>query len=153
MFALPLYFASHWELVIAVVILIIGLVATSFFLKNWKWGVAAGAVAVAGFLYQGAVTDGIKEQMAKDALEQTETLTNRIAVLSDIAGKHALQTKADDELIDGLEDDASETPKNDGPCLGRDAVSRVRSIGANAKPRPTTAGPGRYPKLFSKGSR
>lgn len=149
--ALGLYFASHWMLVIIAVLVVAALGALGFFLKNWKMIVAAIVVAIFGFMYQGAVTSGIKLQMEKDAAAQVELLQGRIDTLNTIAASHALRLKADDEYTDGLEDQASETPKNDTLCLDAAAASRVRAIGG--KPKPVAASPGRPASLFSKRSR
>jgi Tfp pilus assembly protein PilN len=128
MIAFFTYFASHWTLVIACVLGVAGLGAAAFFLKNWKIAVVAVGVAIAGFLYQGAVTDGIKTQMAKDAKE-------RIAFLQEFidAGNRANEADAkraleDQKTIEQLQEQVSATPKNDSSCLDAGAAGRLRNI-------------------------
>lgn len=150
--ALLAYLAAHWVLVIITVLVVAGLTAACVILKNLKFALAAVAVAIAGFMYQGAVMSGIQTQMQKDIAEQSEIYRGRVDALNTLALKNAAQANADADKINDLESRASETPKNDGACLDASAASRVRAIGA-IKPRSTAASARRYPSLFSKGSR
>lgn len=138
------FFASHWVLIIATVLAVIGLGVAAYVLKNLKFAVAALAVAVAGFLYQGAVTSGIKIQMEKELAEQVEIANNRLATINTLTLKDAMQAKKDADDNDALAKSAGETPKNDSPCLDIDAARRVRAIGGPAEPVATTV-PARGP--------
>lgn len=128
MTAFLLYVTSHWTLIIAAVLVVATLSAASWFLKNWKYAAAAIAVAVVGFLYQGAVTSGIKEQAAKDLQVQADTYNGRIATMNTLTLKDGLQAQADDKSNRELETLASDTPKNDSPCLDAAAAHRVWAV-------------------------
>jgi hypothetical protein len=126
--AIFLYLAAHWTLVLAVVLGVVGLGAAAFFLKNWKFAVAAIVLAIAGFLYQGAVTHGIQLQMARDAAIKVALLNGRLEAINKIAAQDADLARANAQRISELESLANDTPKNDGACLDLDAVNRLRNI-------------------------
>lgn len=128
MLATLTYFGAHWTIAIAAVCAVLAFGALAWFLKNWKCAVVAIGIAVAGFLYQGAVTDGIKIQMAKEAQAKIELLTSRIRTLNKATEEDAARGKADADRIEELEKLANDTPKNDGACLDADAVNRLRNI-------------------------
>jgi len=150
MTAFLLYFAYHWVVVVVAILVVAGLSAAAYILKNLKFALAAIAVAVAGFAYQGAVTSGIQTQLNKDIAAQAELYQGRLRTLSDLAIKNAAQAKLDADKIDNLERIASETPKNVGACFDVGTARRVSNIG---RPKPTSTGPVRHSGLFSKGSR
>lgn len=126
--ALLTYFGANWLLVIVVVLAVAIVGACAFFLKNWKLAVATVALIVFGLLYQNAVTSGIKIQMAKDADDKVKALTGRIQTLNELADADAKKAEEDAKRISELEALANATPKNDAPCLDRDAARRVLRI-------------------------
>jgi hypothetical protein len=117
MSAFLLYFASHWTLVIAAILAVVALGLAAYILKNWKIALAAFAVAIAGFLYQGAVISGIKEQAAKDLAVQVEISAGRLRTLQTLTFKDAAKAQADTKSINKLETLASETPPNNAACF------------------------------------
>lgn len=151
MAAFLLYLGSHWIIVIVAILTVVGLGVAAYVLKNLKYALAAIAVAVVGFAYQGAVTSGIQSQLNKDMAAKTEMYEGRINELNKLAANNAFRAKLDANKIDELESKASETPKNDGACLDADAARRVSNIGRQRKP--TTASTGRHSIMFFKGSR
>jgi hypothetical protein len=128
MTALGLYLATHWVLVIVVVLAVVGFGIAAWVFRNWKLALAAIVLAVAGFMYQGAVMHGINVQLEKDMAEQLEISNGRQATINTLTLKDAFQAKKDSDANEALERTASETPKNDGPCLAADAAHRVWSI-------------------------
>lgn len=126
--SLGLYLGSHWILVIAAVATVVGLGALAWFLKNWRLALAAIIVAIAGFMYQGAVMHGIQLQLAKDAARNIEILQGREDALKQLVIKDAAQAVADSAKISELERTASETPKNEGACLPADAAGRIGRV-------------------------
>jgi hypothetical protein len=150
MTALGLYLATHWVLVIVVVLAVVGLGAGAWFLKNWKLALAAIALAVVGFMYQGAVMHGINVQLEKDMAEQLDISNGRLATINTLTLKDAFQAKKDSDANEALERLASETPKNDGPCLDAASSHRVWS-GRNAAITGETPVPAsRIPNLLSR---
>lgn len=150
MTALLLYLATHWVIVLAVVLGVIGLGIAAYVYENLHFAVFAAALAVAGFLYQGAVMSGIQDQLNKDAVAQSETYKNRLREIGVLSLKDAAQSKIDADKIDKLESRASETPKNVGACFDAATALRVSNIGRS---KPTTNRTFGHSKLFSKGSR
>lgn len=148
--SLLLYLATHWVIVIAVCLAVIGLGIASYVLKNLHYAIIAAALATAGFLYQGAVMSGIQDQLNKDAAAQSETYKSHLREIGVLSLKDAAQSKLDADKIDKLESKASETPKNVGACFDVDTARRVSNIG---KSKPASYRAGGYSKLFSKGSR
>lgn len=126
--ALLLYFMSHWVLVIVVVLAVAGLSAAAWFFKNWKYALAAIALAVAGFMYQGAVMHGINLQIANEAAGKIEILEDRISTLNKANALHNARALEDAKQIEELENVANETPANSSAALDRDAARRVRNV-------------------------
>jgi hypothetical protein len=141
------YFASHWVLVIATILTVAGLGAAAYVFKNLKYAVAAIAVAIAGFVYQGAVMHGIQVQLTKDLAEQVEISNGRLSTLNTITLKDAFQAKQDADANAALESTASDTPKNDGPCLDAASAHRVWAI-RQAIPGATPVPARRIPNLL-----
>lgn len=150
--ALLAYLASHWVLATSTTLAVIGLGGAAYVFKNLKFALAAIALAVAGFMYQGAVMSGINLQIAKDTAAQAEILNSRLDTLNTLALKNAMQAKVDADKIEELERTASETPTNAGACFDVDTARRVSNIGKQPA-KSVTPGARRYPNLFSKGSR
>lgn len=126
--ALLLYLISHWVLVLVTVLSVAGLGVAAWVFKNWKMALAAIAVAVFGFMYQGAVMHGINLQIAKQAAEKIEILEGRIDVMNKAAELHAARAMVDAAKIEELENIANETPANNGACLDIDSARRLRNI-------------------------
>lgn len=122
------YLGGHWTLAIACVLGVAALGAVAFFLRNWKFAVAAVVLAIAGFLYQGAVTDGIKLQMAKDAKERITFLQDYIDGVNAANEADAKRALEDHNTIEKLQEQVSATPKNDSSCLDSGAAGRLRNI-------------------------
>lgn len=128
MIALLTYFGGHWSLVIAAIVGVLGAGTAAFFLRNWQLVLVAAAIAVAGFLYQGAVTDGIKLQMAKDAKMHAELLEDHIKVVEAANAIDAQRAVDDQKTIEQLQEQVNATPRNDASCLDDAAVNRLRAI-------------------------
>lgn len=126
--AFLLYIMAHWVLVLIVTLSVIGLGAGAWFLKNWKLALAAIALAVAGFMYQGAVMHGINLQIANEAAGKIEILEDHIATLNKANALHNARALEDAKQIEELESSANETPANSSACLDADAARRVRNI-------------------------
>jgi hypothetical protein len=127
-FAFLTYLGGHWTIVIACVLGVVLLGGLSFMLRNWQFAALAIALAVIGFLYQGAVTDGIKLQMAKDAIAQTNFLREQIETLNAANDLDAQRAKDDKTIISQLEEQVRATPKNDASCLDANSARRLRNI-------------------------
>jgi signal transduction histidine kinase len=132
------YFTSHWVLFIIVVLLVIALLAATWFLKNWKYAAAAILLTVFALAYQSANMDGYKRKVAEDAQAQVVVLQKRLLTLNIVAQADAARQKVDREYMDQLEAKVSETPHNDSPCLDLDAARRVRGIRSGIGHKPTT---------------
>jgi hypothetical protein len=89
--------------------------------KNWKL-LALVAAVISIF------TLGYKLRSAQDAYEQVETLQRRLGALQLVSKSDSIRAEKDAKRIQELEGLARETPRNDGPCLDRDAARRVRTI-------------------------
>lgn len=126
--ALLLYITAHWVLVLVAVLTVVALGVAAWVFKNWKLALAAIAVAIFGFMYQGAVMHGINLQIANEAAGKIEVLQDRIATMNKAAALHNARALEDAAQIEKLETQANETPANSSPSLSRDAASRVRSI-------------------------
>lgn len=126
--SLLLYLASHWVLVLATTLTVIGLGVAAYVLKNLKFALAAIAVAIAGFMYQGAVMHGIQLKTAADAAFKIEILEDNISTMNKAAALHNAKVLQDAATIEELENKANETPANSSAALDRDAASRVRAI-------------------------
>src|SRR3981081_1334927 len=98
--ALLLYLTSHWVLVIITVLSVVALGAAARVFKNIKLVIAAVVVAIAGFMYQGAVMHGIQLQLGKDLAQQVEISNGRLKALGDLTLKDATQAKADADVIE-----------------------------------------------------
>lgn len=126
--SLLVYLAAHWGLVIATVLAVLALGVAAFFLKNWKIAVAAVAVSIAGFVYQGAVMSGIQLQMAKDNVAIVKQLKDRLTTMENVSAADTARAIADNEKITELESRASEVHTDNRIGLDAAAVGRVRSI-------------------------
>lgn len=126
--SLLLYFMAHWVLVLTVTLAVLGLGAAAYVFKNLKFALAAVALAVAGFMYQGAVMHGIQLQIANDAAFKIEILEDNILTMNKAAALHNAKALQDAAQIDVLESKANETPANSSGAISRDAASRVRAI-------------------------
>lgn len=126
--AILTYLAAHWMLASGVTLAVVGLGTAAWFLKSPKIALMAVALAVAGFMYQGAVTHGIELQLRKEMAEQLETLKDRaktIAILGEFNTKRALEDAIKNEELEKL---ASDTPANNRACLDIDSARRLRNI-------------------------
>jgi capsular polysaccharide biosynthesis protein len=126
--ALLTYMGGHWPLVIAAVLAVGGLGAAAFFLRSPKMALAAVVLAVAGFLYQGAVTDGIKLQMAKDYKMHIELLEDHIKTMEAANEADVKRALEDQKTIDQLQEQVNATPRNDASCLDDAAAGRLSHI-------------------------
>ena len=122
------YLGSHWELVIICVLGVVALGYAAFALRNWKVAAFAIAVTCAGLFYQRAQIDGYNRRVSEDVAAQTQTYKDRIDVLNTLALKNAMQAQKDSDSLNALRKKSEDTPKNDGACLDRAAVGRVRDI-------------------------
>jgi hypothetical protein len=128
MSALLLYLASHWVLVIITVLAVVALGAAAYVFKNLKFALAAIAVAIAGFMYQGAVMHGVNLQIERDMAIKVALLNGRITTLNTASEKDAALAIEDAKEIERLKGLSSETPANGNACLDVDAARRVRNI-------------------------
>lgn len=126
--ALLTYFAAHWMLASGVTLAVIGLGVAAYVLKNAKFALAAIALAVAGFFYQGAVTHGIQLQLNKEIAQQNETLKERADTISKLGEQNTKRAIEDAIEIQRLEQLANETPANSGACIDIDGDRRLRNI-------------------------
>jgi uncharacterized membrane protein (DUF106 family) len=122
------YFGAHWLIAIACILGVVAFGAVAWFLKNWKFAVAAIVLAIFGFLYQSAVTDGIKIQMAKDAQQRIEMLQSQIHKLNSANEADAQRAIEDQKTIEQLQEQVNATPKNDASCLDADSARRLHNI-------------------------
>lgn len=126
--ALLTYLAAHWMLASGVTLAVLALGGAAWVLKSPKIALAAIVLAIAGFMYQGAVTHGIELQLQKQMAEQIETLKDRaktIALLGEYNTKRAIEDAAETDALEKL---ASETPPNNRACLDIDGARRLRNI-------------------------
>lgn len=133
------YIGAHWFLILSVILGTAGLAAFAWFTKNWKAALAAIVLVFAGLAYQSADLGGYKRRIDEEKAQQIQTLQNRILTLSIISAKDNQQAIADAYTNSKLKDLASETPRNDGPCLDAAAAHRVwavRQLASGAAPLP-----------------
>lgn len=128
MVALITYLGGHWTLVIAAVLAVAACGALAFFLRSWKLAVAAIGIAIAGFLYQGSVTDGIKLQMQKDAAAKISMLESHISAIETANAEDTKRALQDADTIAQLQKQIDETPKNDGSCGDLGFSKRMRDF-------------------------
>lgn len=128
MTALGVYLASHWVLVIITTLSVVGLGVAAYVFKNLKFAAAGIALAVAGFMYQGAVMSGVQLQLQKDMALKVALLQGRIDTSNKLSAEDAARAVIDFNEIERLKGLASETPANSGACLDRDSASRLRNI-------------------------
>lgn len=122
------YLGGHWTLIIASVLGVALFGALAFFLRSWQCGAFALTIAVLGFLYQGAVTDGIQLQLAKDAEARVALLQSHIDAMNATNDAEAKRAKDDQQVISQLEEQVRATPKNDSSCLDADSARRLHNI-------------------------
>lgn len=122
------YLGSNWSLVLACTVAVIALSAVAWFARNWKVAVAAAAVLVAGFAYMAIDKSAYQRRVNEEAQAQVKLLNNRISTLEQVKAAYTKRFAEDHAHITELEKLASETPKNDSPCLDADAARRVRAI-------------------------
>lgn len=128
MTALLVYLASHWVLVIITTLAVVGLGVAAYVFKNLKYAVAAIALAIAGFMYQGAVMSGVQLQLNKQLSEQNEVLKDRAKTIAFLGESNTKRALEDSAKIEQLEKLANETPANSGACLDIDSARRLRNI-------------------------
>jgi hypothetical protein len=128
MAALLTYFGAHWTLAIATTLGVVALFGAAYIFRSFKLAVAGVVVAAMGFIYQGAVTDGIKIQLQKDAAAHIRMLESHIDAINKTAEENAARAKEDADKIVELERQASETPKNSSACFDADTTRRVFNI-------------------------
>ncbi len=126
--ALLTYFAAHWMLASGVTLAVVALGLAAYVFKNAKLALAAIVLAIAGFMYQGAVTHGIELQLQKEMAIKVALLNGRIDTLNKANADHAARAVEDSKQISELEAKANETPPDNRPALSRDAARRVRNI-------------------------
>lgn len=122
------YLAAHWILASGVTLAVAGLGIAAYVFKNLKFAVAAIALAVAGFMYQGAVTHGIELQLQKDLAAKVAIYEGRLKTLGTIEELNTKRALEDAVKIEELEKLANETPANSRTCLDIDGARRLRSI-------------------------
>lgn len=141
------YLGSHWLLFIGVLLAIVGLGAAAWFLKNWKFALAAIVVAVLGIAYQSANMEGYKRRVNEEAQAQIVLLQKRLLSMAMITQADNQRATADAYLNTKLDALSRETPYNASACLPVDATRRVRAIGSGqADAAPVSAR--RHSKLF-----
>ncbi len=130
----------------------VALGAFAWFAKNWKAAVAAVVLVAAGFAYQQADLGGYKRRLDEEKAAQIELLQTRLLTLAIVSEKDHQQVISDNFLNSKMKQLASETPKNDGPCLDADAARRVWAIrGTVSGPAPVPAR--RHSILFPRGDK
>lgn len=122
------YLAAHWVLVIVTILVVVALAGAAYVFKNMKYALAAVVVAIAGFMYQGAVMHGVNLQIERDMAIKVALLNGRINTLNTANEKDAALAIEDAKEIERLKGLSSETPANGNACLDVDAARRVRNI-------------------------
>jgi hypothetical protein len=122
------YIGSHWELIVLCVLGVAALGYAAFALRNWKVAAFAVVVTCAALFYQRAQIDGYNRRVAEDVAAQTQIYKDRIDALNTLALRNAMQAQKDSDTLNALRKKSEDTPKNDGACLDRAAVGRVRDI-------------------------
>lgn len=144
------YFAAHWVLFVIVVLAVIGLLAATWFLKNWKFAAAAIVLVIAALAYQSANMDGYKRKVDEDAKAQVVVLQKRLLAVNFALADDAKLAAANAELNSKLEALSRETPHNDSPCLDLAAARRVRAIRSGLGHRPAAPATRRPASLLPK---
>lgn len=126
--ALLSYIGAHWALMIATGLVVVVLLALTWFLKNVKFAIAAFGVLALGFAYQAIDMQGYQRRVFEQAHKEAETLQNRLDTLNAIAFAYKERYVTDQKQLNKLKELVSETPPNSAPCLDVDTVRRVFSI-------------------------
>lgn len=104
-----------------------------FILKHWRIGLAVLALLGAGIALERANMHGYQRRLNEEKAQEIRLLQDRIATMSLVSSLDNMRALSDAKLNNQLENLASDTPKNDGPCLNASATHRVWSI-TDAKP-------------------
>jgi hypothetical protein len=104
-----------------------------FILRNWKLALVALALLGAGIVLERANMHGYQRRINEEKAQEITLLKDRIATLYLVSSQDTQRAVADAKLNTQLETLASDTPKNDGPCLDASAAHRVWSI-SGSKP-------------------
>lgn len=122
------YVASNYALIIAVTLCVLAMAAIAWFSKNWKVGVAAVAVLIAGLAYQQIDHNAYSRAQAEQSSKEIKLLKDWIKNLESANEADAQRAAADTAALDALRERASQTPANDAACLPEDAAKRVGDI-------------------------
>jgi hypothetical protein len=122
------YLGSNFGPIIVCTLTVVALGAIAWFARNWKVAVAAAAVLAAGFAYMHIDKTAYQRRVAEEAAAQVKLLKDRLASIERVNEQYASKVLIDSKTIAELKRKASETPKNDSPCLDADAARRVQSI-------------------------